>query len=126
MSIFIEETDMKSIKQINEQMKEDTNIIIDTPELIDLFNYKGIDIENMIDEDEQLMIHFPPSTTERNIDYLDVKAHQYAQLVLKSLVEKFHKSPQRVGLIGDIDTLSYLIGRIVQNYSTFSTIREEY
>ena len=117
---------MKSIKQINEQMKEDTNIIIDTPELIDLFNYKGIDIENMIDEDEQLMIHFPPSTTERNIDYLDVKAHQYAQLVLKSLVEKFHKSPQRVGLIGDIDTLSYLIGRIVQNYSTFSTIREEY
>ena len=120
MSIFIEETDMKSIKQINEQMKEDTNIIIDTPELIDLFNYKGID------EDEQLMIHFPPSTTERNIDYLDVKAHQYAQLVLKSLVEKFHKSPQRVGLIGDIDTLSYLIGRIVQNYSTFSTIREEY
>ena len=107
---------MKSIKEINEQIRDDATIIIDTPEIVDLFNNTGIAFEGMIADDEQLMIYLPASTTGRTIDSLDINAHQYAQTVIKSLIEKFQKSPKRVGLIGDVETLSYVMGSIIQDY----------
>jgi hypothetical protein len=76
-------------------------------------------------EKDDLMFHFVPEIGENTIDISeDVK--QYVKHFFDKLCVQYETKPNLIGLIGDVSTLTKVVGRLVQDYEKYKGLNEEF
>lgn len=76
-------------------------------------------------EKEDLMFHFVPEIGENTID-INEDVKQYVNNFLNKLCKEYDTKPNTIGLIGDVNTLTNIIGRLVQDYEKHKGLNEEF
>lgn len=74
---------------------------------------------------DDLMFHFEPEIGENKI-YVCGDVKLYVNLFFDKLCSEYDTEPNLVGLIGDVGTLTNIIGRLVQNYEKYKSLNEEF
>lgn len=72
---------------------------------------------------DELMFHFVPEIGEMDINE-DVK--QYVNHFFDKLCKEYDTKPISIGLIGDVSTLTKVVGRLVQDYDKYKGLNEEF
>lgn len=74
-------------------------------------------------EKDDLMFHFVPEIGEKTMDVNeDVK--QYVKHFFEKLCKEYDTKPISIGLIGDVSTLTKVVGRLVQDYEKYKGLNE--
>jgi hypothetical protein len=76
-------------------------------------------------EKDDLMFHFVPEIEENTID-INEDVKQYVNHFFDKLCKDYETKPNLIGLIGDISTLTKVIGRLVQDYQKYKGLNEVY
>ena len=76
-------------------------------------------------EKEDLMFHFVPEIGENSID-INEDVKQFVNNFLNKLCKEYDTKPNTIGLIGDVNTLTNIIGRLVQDYEKHKGLNEEF
>lgn len=76
-------------------------------------------------EKEDLMFHFVPEIGENTID-INEDVKQYVNNFFDKLCNDYDTKPNSIGLVGDISTLTKVIGRLVQDYEKYKGLNEEF
>lgn len=66
-------------------------------------------------EKDDLMFHFVPEIGENSID-INEDVKQYVNNFFNKLCNDYNTNPNSIGLVGDIKTLTNIVGRLVQDY----------
>lgn len=72
---------------------------------------------------DELMFHFVPEIGEMDINE-DVK--QYVNHFFDKLCIDYDTKPNKIGIVGDIKTLTNIVGRLVQDYEKYKGLNEEF
>lgn len=81
------------------------------------------DLKNLQNDD--LMFHFVPEIGENTYNVsTDVK--EYVNHFLVKLCKDYDNEPKSIGLVGDVNTLTNIIGRLVQDYELYKDLNEEF
>lgn len=84
---------------------------------------KGINLNNP--EKDDLMFHFVPEIGE-NTYKLSNDIKEYVNHFLVKLYKDYNVEPKSIGLVADVNTLSIIIGRLVQEYEFYKNFNEEF
>ena len=76
-------------------------------------------------EKDDLMFHFVPEIGENSID-INEDVKQFVNNFLNKLCKEYDTKPNSIGLVGDISTLTKVIGRLVQDYEKYKGLNEEF
>lgn len=82
-----------------------------------------IDLKNLQNDD--LMFHFVPEIGE-NTYKLSNDIKEYVNHFLVKLCMDYDGEPKSIGLVGDVNTLTNIIGRLVQDYELYKDLNEEF
>ena len=74
-------------------------------------------------EKEDLMFHFVPEIGENTID-INEDVKQYVNNFFDKLCVKYETKPNSIGLVGDVSTLTKVVGRLVQDYEKYKGLNE--
>jgi hypothetical protein len=83
-----------------------------------------IDLKNLQNDD--LMFHFVPEIGENTYNNVNKDVRAYVNHFLEKLCKDYNVEPKSIGLVGDIKTLSIIIGRLVQDYEMYKDLNEEF
>ena len=75
-------------------------------------------------EKDDLIFHFVPEIGENN-DTLGDDVKEYVNQFLTKLCVEYETKPNTIGLVGDIPTLTKVVGRLVQDYEKYKGLNEE-
>lgn len=76
-------------------------------------------------EKDDLMFHFVPEIVENTID-INEDVKQYVTHFFDKLCVENETKPISIGLVGDVSTLTTIIGRLVQDYEKYKGLNEEF
>ena len=76
-------------------------------------------------EKDELMFHFVPKIGENTID-INEDVKQYVNNFFDKLCKEYDTKPNSIGLVGDIKTLTNIVGRLVQDYEKYKGLNEEF
>jgi hypothetical protein len=76
-------------------------------------------------EKDDLMFHFVTEIGENSID-INEDVKQYVNHFFDKLYIEYETKPNSIGLIGDVSTLTNIIGRLVQDYEKYKGLNEFY
>lgn len=76
-------------------------------------------------EKDDLMLHFVPEIGENSVD-INEDVKQYVNHFFDKLCVEYETKPNTIGLIGDVSTLTTIIGRLVQDYEKYKGLNEEF
>ncbi|MEN9875284.1 MAG: hypothetical protein RLZZ529_281 [Bacteroidota bacterium] len=76
-------------------------------------------------EKDDLMFHFVPEIGENSID-INEDVKQFVNNFLNKLCKEYDTKPNSIGLVGDISTLTKVVGRLVQDYEKYKGLNEEF
>lgn len=76
-------------------------------------------------EKDDLMFHFVPEIGENTID-INEDVKQYVYNFLNKLCNDYDTKPNSIGLVGDVSTLTKIVGRLVQDYNKYKGLNEEF
>lgn len=76
-------------------------------------------------EKDDLMFHFVTEIGENSID-INEDVKQYVNHFFDKLCKEHDTKPNTIGLVGDISTLTKVIGRLVQDYEKYKGFNEEF
>ncbi|WP_296686196.1 hypothetical protein [Flavobacterium sp.] len=74
---------------------------------------------------DDLMLLFVPEIGENTID-INEDVKQYVNNFLNKLYKEYDTKPNSIGLVGDISTLTKVVGRLVQDYEKYKGLNEEF
>lgn len=75
--------------------------------------------------EDDLMFHFVPEIVENTIP-INEDVKQYVNHFIGKLCNDYNNKPNTIGLIGDVNTLTNIIGRLVQDYEKHKGLNEEF
>jgi hypothetical protein len=78
------------------------------------------------DQRDDLMFHFVPEIVENTYNNVNKDVRDYVNHFLVKLCMDYDGEPKSIGLVGDIKTLSIIIGRLVQDYEMYKDLNEEF
>jgi hypothetical protein len=76
-------------------------------------------------EKDNLMFHFVPEIGENKMD-INEDVKQYVKHFFDKLCVEYETKPNSIGLVGDISTLTKIIGKMVQDYEKYKGFNEEF
>jgi hypothetical protein len=76
-------------------------------------------------EKDDMMFHFVPEIGEKTMD-INEDVKQYVNNFFNKLCNDYDTKPNSIGLIGDINTLTNIVGRLVQDYEKYKGLNEEF
>ena len=76
-------------------------------------------------EKDDLIFHFVPEIGENTID-INEDVKQYVKHFFDKLCVEYETKPNSIGLVGDVSTLTKVIGRLVQDYEKYKGLNEVY
>ena len=76
-------------------------------------------------EKEDLIFHFVPEIGENSID-INEDVKQYVNQFFDKLCVEYETKPNSIGLVGDVSTLTKVVGRLVQDYDKYKGLNEEF
>lgn len=76
-------------------------------------------------EKVDLMFHFVPEIVENTID-INEDVKQYVTHFIDKLCVENETKPISIGFVGDVSTLTTIIGRLVQDYEKHKGLNEEF
>jgi hypothetical protein len=76
-------------------------------------------------EKDDMMFHFVPEIGEKTMD-INEDVKQYVNNFFNKLCNEYQTKPNTIGLIGDINTLTNIVGRLVQDYEKYIGLNEEF
>ncbi len=74
---------------------------------------------------DDMMFHFVPEIGENTID-INEDVKQYVKHFFDKLCKEYDTKPNSIGLVGDISTLTKVVGRLVQDYEKYKGLNEVY
>ena len=75
-------------------------------------------------EKDDLMFHFVPEIGENTME-INEDVKQYVKHFFDKLCVEYETKPNSIGLVGDIKTLTNIVGRLVQDYEKYKGLNEE-
>lgn len=75
--------------------------------------------------DNDLMFHFVPEIEENTIE-INEDVKQYVKHFFDKLCIEYDTKPNSIGLVGDVPTLTKIIGRLVQDYERYKAMNGEF
>lgn len=75
-------------------------------------------------EKDEMTFHFVPEIGA-NIDTVGIDAREYVSQFLTKLCSGYGIEPKSIALVGDLPTLTNIIGLVVQDYSHFKNRKDE-
>ena len=76
-------------------------------------------------EKDDLMFHFVPEIGENSID-INEDVKEYVNHFFYKLCKEYDTKPNSIGLVGDVSTLTKIVGRLVQDYEKYKGLNEEF
>jgi hypothetical protein len=77
------------------------------------------------DQRDDLMFHFVPEIGENTFNISnDVKS--YVSHFLEKLCTGHNLEPKTIGLVGDVNTLTNIIGKLIQDYELYKNLNEDF
>ena len=76
-------------------------------------------------EKDDLMFHFVPEIGENTME-INEDVKQYVKHFFDKLCVEYETKPNSIGLVGDIKTLTNIVGRLVQDYEKNKGLNEEF
>ncbi len=76
-------------------------------------------------EKDDLIFHFVPEIGENN-DTLGDDVKEYVNQFLTKLCKDYDTKPISIGLVGDVSTLTKVVGKLVQDYNKYKGLNEEF
>ena len=76
-------------------------------------------------EKDDLMFHFVPEIGENTMD-INEDVKQYVNHFFDKLCFDYETKPNSIGLVGDVSTLTKVVGRLVQDYEKYKGLNEEF
>lgn len=76
-------------------------------------------------EKDDLMFHFVPEIGENKMD-INEDVKQYVNNFFNKLCNEYDTKPNSIGLIGDINTLTNIVGRLVQDFEKHKGLNEAF
>lgn len=76
-------------------------------------------------EKDHLMFHFVHEIGENKID-INEDVKQYVKHFFEKLCKEYDTKPISIGLIGDVSTLTKVVGRLVQDYEKYKGLNNEF
>lgn len=76
-------------------------------------------------EKDDLMFHFVPEIGENTMD-INEDVKQYVKHFFDKLYKEYDTKPKTIGLVGDVSTLTIVIGKLVQDYEKYKGLNEEF
>lgn len=80
-------------------------------------------INEITKDEEGLMIYLAASMGEK-IDTLDEDAQKFAQIAVKNLIQHYDPSPEKIGIIGDVNSITYFLGIYIQKYLLYLSLKD--
>lgn len=74
---------------------------------------------------DDMMFHFVPEIGENTID-INEDVEQYVKHFFDKLCNDYDTKPNSIGLVGDVTTLTNIVGRLVQDYEKHRGLNEEF
>ncbi len=74
-------------------------------------------------EKDDLMFHFVPEIGENTME-INEDVKQYVKHFFDKLCVEYETKPISIGLIGDVSTLTKVIGGLVQDYNKYKGLNE--
>lgn len=74
---------------------------------------------------DDIMFHFVPEIGENTID-INEDVKQYVNHFFDKLCVEYETKTNTIGLIGDVSTLTKVIGKLVQDYKKYKGLTEEF
>lgn len=76
-------------------------------------------------EKDDMMFHFVPEIGENTID-INEDVKQYVKHFFDKLCNDYDTEPNTIGLVGDVSTLTKVVGRLVQDYDKYKGLNGEF
>ena len=76
-------------------------------------------------EKDDLIFHFVPEIGENTID-INEDVKQYVNNFFDKLCNDYDTKPNSIGLVGDLSTLTKVVGRLVQDYEKYKDLNGEF
>jgi hypothetical protein len=76
-------------------------------------------------EKNDLMFHFVTEIGKNSVD-INEDVKQYVKNFFNKLCDDYDTKPNSIGLVGDIKTLTNIVGRLVQDYEKYKGLNEEF
>jgi hypothetical protein len=76
-------------------------------------------------EKDDLMFHFVPEIGESTMD-INEDVKQYVNNFFNKLCNDYNTKPNSIGIVGDIKTLTNIVGGLVQDYEKYKGLNEEF
>jgi hypothetical protein len=76
-------------------------------------------------EKDDMIFHFVPEIGKNTID-INEDVKKYVNHFFDKLCNDYDTKPNSIGLVGDISTLTKVIGRLVQDYEKYKGLNEEF
>ena len=74
-------------------------------------------------EKDDLMFHFVSEIGGNSLD-INEDVKQFVNNFLNKLCKEYDTKPNSIGLVGDISTLTKVVGRLVQDYEKYKGLNE--
>lgn len=74
---------------------------------------------------DDMMFHFVPEIGENTMD-INEDVKQYVKHFFDKLCNDYDTKPNSIGLVGDVSTLTKVVGRLVQDYNKYKGLNEEF
>jgi|LauGreSBDMM110SN_4_FD.fasta_scaffold382543_1 hypothetical protein len=74
---------------------------------------------------DDMMFHFVPEIGENTID-INEDVKQYVNHFFDKLYKEYDTEPNTIGLVGDVSTLTKVVGRLVQDYDKYKGLNGEF
>lgn len=74
---------------------------------------------------DDMMFHFVPEIGENTMD-INEDVKQYVNHFFDKLCKDYDTKPISIGLVGDVSTLTKVVGKLVQDYNKYKGLNEEF
>ena len=74
---------------------------------------------------DDMMFHFVPEIGENTMD-INEDVKQYVNHFFDKLCKDYDTKPILIGLVGDVSTLTKVVGKLVQDYNKYKGLNEEF
>ena len=76
-------------------------------------------------EKDDLIFHFVLEIGENTMD-INEDETQYVKHFFDKICNDYNTKPNSIGLVGDVSTLTKVVGRLVQDYEKYKGLNEEF
>lgn len=76
-------------------------------------------------EKDDLIFHFVTEIGENTMD-INEDVKQYVKHFFDKLCKEYNTKTNTIGLVGDVSTLTKVVGRLVQDYVKYKGLNEEF